>query len=259
MKKFSLILLGLLCAARIFAQATVQDNAVIHQEQRMVFQQWNQNQFDPKHGFLSLNPYYWLVWGFFYPNYHRTDLRPLSPAGPQTQRLALVSQLSNTDNHYALQADTVNNTAYSQLYATTGLVSDADPLWWLYYKQEFAPLLNYSATSILGTLPFDVSVKLVTEGTYDWYSNELAMLQERVNAAHSADMDRGARILAYYRLLKEYRKLNGVWTIRTSAAEKDLQLTIRQQQLKSGQVNPGFWTPQTDVQIARQVLLHADY
>jgi hypothetical protein len=72
-------------------------------------------------------------------------------------------------------------------------------------------------------------------------------------------MDRGSRIIAYYRLLKEYQRLAGVWAIRTSAAQKDLQMTAQQQVLKAGGFYPGVWTPQTDVQTANQVLLHANF
>ncbi|MEO6849619.1 MAG: hypothetical protein ABI166_03285, partial [Mucilaginibacter sp.] len=134
------------------AQSLIKDDAVDNQSQRMVFQQWDQNKFYPKKGFLSLNPYYWLVWGFFDPNYHKTDIRPLSANGQQTQRLALVATMNGIDNRYKLQSDTARNTALSQIASQSGLLSDADPLWLLYYKQQFNPLLNYSPVSILGGL-----------------------------------------------------------------------------------------------------------
>ena len=242
-----------------YAQEEVYDKAMVHQEQRMVYLQWNQNQFDPKAGFLSLNPYYWLVWGFFDPNYHKTDLRPLSATGPQTQRLALVGAQNSIDNKYKLQSDTARNTALSQIASQSGLLSDADPLWLLYYNQQFQPLLNYSAATLLAPLSPQVSTKLVSEGTYGWYTNELSMLKQRLNGARSTDMDRGSRIMSYYRMLNEYRRLAGVWSIRIAAAQKDLQMASQQQTLKTGAVTPGNWTPQTDVKIANQVLLHANY
>jgi len=258
MKKISILILCLVCE-RMFAQTEVYDKAVVHQSQRMVFQQWDQNKFDPTKGFLSLNPYYWLVWGLFDPNYHKTDLRPLSATGPQTQRLAFVGAMNSTDNNYKLHSDTVRNTALSQIASQSGLLSDADPLWILYYNQQFQPVLNYSAASLFGGLSPQVSAKLVSEGTYNWYTNELSSLKERLQGARQTDMDRGSRIMAYYRLLKEYERLAGVWAIRTSAAQKDLQLSAHQQSVKSGAVNPGNWTPQSDVQIATQVLSHAKY
>src|SRR5476649_1582474 len=102
MKKLIALLVFSFLLSASYAQEEVYDKAIVHQEQRMVFLQWNQNDFYPKAGFLDLNPYYWLVWGLFDPNYHKTDLRPLSATGPQTQRLALVASLNNTDNHYKL-------------------------------------------------------------------------------------------------------------------------------------------------------------
>ena len=113
MKTIFLSLLCLLIYTSGFAQVPINDEAFRYQEQRMVFQQWDQNKFKPGKGFLDLNPYYWLVWGLFYPNYHKTDLRPLSATGPQTQRLALVGTQSSTDNSYKQNSDTVRNTALS--------------------------------------------------------------------------------------------------------------------------------------------------
>ncbi len=154
MKKF-LIPLPIIMLALIhhcFGQALAQDKAVRYQEERMVYLQWDQNKFEPKAGFLSLNPYYWLTWGLFHPNYHKTDLRPLSATGPQTQRLALVGAMNTTDNKYKLQSDTVRNTALSEIANQSGLISDTDPLWQLYYSKELKPVLNNSTASILAGL-----------------------------------------------------------------------------------------------------------
>src|ERR1700743_3587662 len=191
MKKliFLFILILPLCFGS-FAQVPVNDEALRYQEQRMVFQQWDQNKFKPGSGFLGLSPYYWLVWGWPYPNYHKTDLRPLSATGPQTQRLALVAAMNSTDDKYKLQSDTVRTTALSEIANQSGLITDADPLWVLYYKSEFAPVLNNSMASILSGLPPQVSAKLVSEGLYSWYKNELDRLKQRIDGAHSADMDR---------------------------------------------------------------------
>ena len=239
-----------------FAQEEINDESFRYQEQRMVFQQWDQNKFTPKPGFLDLNPYYWLTWGWFYPNYHKTDLRPLSATGPQTQRLALVASMNSTDASYKLQSDTVRNTALSEIVNQSGALSDADPLWLLYYSSEFKPVLNYSMATILAGLSPQVSAKLVSEGTYSWYTNALSRLKQRIQGAHSADMDRGARIMAYYRLLQEYKRLSGVWAIRTSSAQSTLTMAAQQQKLQAGQGTITGWTPHTDVQIANQVLQH---
>jgi hypothetical protein len=238
------------------AQSIVNDEAIRYQQQRMVFQQWDQNKFKPTSGFLSLNPYYWLVWGLFEPNYHKKDLRPLSGSGPQTQRLAMVAAMSGTDAKYKLHADTLRNTALSEIANQSGLLSGVDPLWQLYYSSELNPVLNNTPASILAGLPAQASSKLVSEGTFNWYKNELDMLKERINGARSANMERGSRIMAYYRYLNEYRRLSGVWAIRTSTAQKTLDMTAKQEQVRTGAIAVPNWTPNSDVQIANKVLQH---
>jgi hypothetical protein len=127
MKFILLMILLPLLTMRCMAQREVNDESVRYQEQRMVYLQWDQDKFTPKPGFLSLNPYYWLTWGLFDPNYHKTDLRPLSATGPQTQRIALVGGMNSTDNNYKQTSDTVRNTALTSIAEQSGLLSDADP------------------------------------------------------------------------------------------------------------------------------------
>jgi len=256
MKKVLFIPLLFFCLQHCLAQTEINDQSLRYQQQRMVYQQWDQNKFTPKAGFLDLNPYYWLTWGLFYPNYHKTDLRPLSATGPQTQRLAFVSSMNSIDGKYKLQSDTVRNTALSEIANQSGTISDADPLWILYYNAQFKPVLNYSAASVLGGLSAQVSAKLVSEGLYAWYTQQLDMLKQRIQGAHTTDMDRGARIMAYYRLLQEYKKLSGIWAIRTAAAASTIRMGQQQQQLKSYETGVPDWTPQSDVLIASKVLAH---
>jgi len=238
------------------AQTEANDQSLRYQEQRMVFLQWDQNKFTPKPGFLSLNPEYWLTWGFFYPNYHKTDLRPLSATGPQTQRLTLVADMKSTDGKYKLQSDTARNTMLSEIANTTGAISEADPLWLLYYKKQFKPVLNYSYATLLTGQPPTVTQELSTEGILTWYNNEMGRLQQRVQGAHTADMDRGSRIMAYFRLLQEYKKINAVWNIRVAAAAKTIQMNNITKQFKSFQTTVPDWSPSSDVIIANKVLTH---
>lgn len=249
-------LVAFLQSSICLAQKKINDESVRYQQQRMVYLQWDQNKFTPKAGFLSLNPYYWLTWGLFHPDYHKKDLRPLSANGPQTQRLALVAAMNSIDNKYKLQSDTIRNTALSEIGNQSGLLSGADPLWQLYYADELKPVLNYTRASILAGLSPEVSERLVSEGLFDWYQNELAMLKERINGARSTTTDRGARIMAYHRYLMEYRRLAGVWAIRTSSAGTAINMTAQQEKVKTGRVTVSNWTPDTDIRIAKQVLQH---
>ncbi len=133
-------------------------------------------------------------------------------------------------------------------------VSDVQPA--VRHKWE---LLNYSAPSILGPLPPQVSSELVKDGLYTWYTGELASLKERLNGSRTTNQDRGSRILSYYRLLKEYETLSGVWAIRTASAQATIHMTAQQKQLQQGKVTIPGWTPQTDVGIAQKVLLNRKY
>lgn len=246
-------------ALRGFCQRQVADESVRYQEERMVYLQWDQNKFTPKKGFLSLNPYYWLTWGLFEPNYHKTDLRPLSATGPQTQRLAMVGTMNSVDNSYKLNSDTTRTTALTSIAEQSGLVSDADPLWLLYYNSALSPVLNYSEAGILAPLPANVRTAVVSEGLLSWYENQLAMLKERINGARNTDMDRGSRIMAYYRYLNEYRVLAATWATRVATATKNISMVKQVSAAKSAPLNGLGWTPQTDVQIARQVLAERKY
>jgi hypothetical protein len=241
-----------------FAQTSINDEAIRYQEERMVFKQWDKNKFKPSSGFLGLNPYYWLTWGLM-PSYKKTDLRPLGPSGPQTQRIALVATMNNTDNSYKLHSDTLRNSAVSDIGNQSGLVTAADPLWLLYYAKELEPVLEHSDASILSGLPDAVRQKVISEGLLGWYRKELDMLEERLDAARSTDMDRGSRIVAYHRMLQQYRTLEATWGIRTATAAINMQMVKQQQKVRGGLVTPANWTTQSDVEIAKQVLRDRKY
>ncbi|NQX54471.1 hypothetical protein HQN86_12675 [Pedobacter panaciterrae] len=242
----------------VYAQLAIEDKAMRYQQERMVFKQWDRGKFEPGSGWLGINPYYWLTWGL-HPNYPDTDRRPLSAWGPQTQRLGLIGVMNNTSGAYKLEADTLRNTALLEISNHSGYLSAADPLWMLYYSKELRPVMEYSDYGILGALPVPVRAKVISEGTFSWFKNELDVLKERIEGARSANMDRSSRILAYHRLLMEYRRLSATWATRTVNAEKNMNLINRQRSVKSGQVNIDSWTSESDVEIAKEVLKSRKY
>lgn len=227
------------------------DKHIVHQQERMVFKQWDRKKFTPTKGFLGLNYQYWLTWAW-HPNYPKTDLRPLSASGPQTQRLLLVAAMKNTEEAYKKHADTLRNTAVTEMANYAGAVSAADPLWQLYYRGEFKPLTE-GHDPLQGT---DNAVRdyLTRNGVLAWYSEESGALAQRLDAARTANMDRGSRIMAYHRMLGEYRQLMAMWDAKKQRAELYLGLTKTNTEVReSGQaiaVPPG----RTDRQIADDVL-----
>ncbi|WP_184549840.1 hypothetical protein [Mucilaginibacter sp. FT3.2] len=258
LKLLALTLMGSLLVQQTFAQTVVNDEAIRYQEERMVFKQWDKNKFTPSSGFLGLNPYYWLTWGLM-PGYKKTDLRPLGPNGPQTQRIALVATMNSTDNSYKLHSDTLKTSALADIANQSGLITSADPLWLLYYSSELKPVLDHSEMGILAGLPDAVRHQVITTGLLTWYEKELDILKERLDAARSTDMDRGSRIMAYHRLLQNYRTLEATWAIRTATAALNIQMVKQQAKVKARQVTPSTWTPQTDVGIANKVLADRKY
>jgi hypothetical protein len=258
MRRFITVLMVVCNLPFVKAQLAIEDKAIRYQQERMVFKQWDRGKFEPGSGWLGINPYYWLTWGL-HPNYPKTDRRPLSPWGPQTQRLGLVGLMNSTSNSYKLEADTLGSTALLEIAGFSGLVAAADPLWLLYYSKELRPVLEYSPAALLSPLPLAIRNKVIAEGLYNWYVDELELLKERVNGARTANMDRGSRILAYHRLLQEYRQLEATWATRTTNAQKNLNLSAQQQTLKSGQLDIKSWTSGSDVEIAKEVLRSRKY
>ncbi|MBB6131511.1 hypothetical protein [Mucilaginibacter lappiensis] len=234
-----------------YGQKKIYDKAVVNQEGRMVFQQWDKNKFDPTPGFLYTNPYYWLVWPW-HSGYKDHDLRPLGPVGPQTQRLALVAALQNTDDAYKLQTDTLRNSALADIANVSGLVTDADPLWFLYYSGQLDEVENHNKASIMYGIGSQVLENVIQNGMLDWYAQRLDMLKERLDGLRNATIDRGERIMGYYRMLEEYNKLHSIWlhALATARPNKKIISTVNKLRNSTTLDQP----QRTDAEITRDVM-----
>lgn len=230
------------------------DKHIVHQQERMVHKQWDRKKFTPTSGFLGLNYQYWLTWAW-HPNYPKTDRRPLSGTGPQTLRMGMVLAMQQTDESYKKHTDTIRNVAVTEALNYSGLVTDADPLWLLYYRKEFGNLIDGTETDPLAGLSPDVGDYLRNKGLLEWYSEERAELKERLEAARTTTLDRGSRIMAYHRLLGEHRKLLSAWEAKKNYAAKFLLLAKNRDRLQSDNPDlPEFATDRSDVQIAEDIL-----
>jgi len=230
------------------------DKHIVNQQERMVHKQWDRKKFTPTKGFLGLNYQYWLTWAW-HPNYPKTDRRPLSGTGPQTLRMGMVLAMQQTDEAYKKLADTIRNVAVTEALNYSGLVTDADPLWLLYYRKEFGNLIDGSEADPLFGLSPDVGDYLRSKGVLEWYKEERAELRERLESARTTTLDRGNRIMAYHRLLGEHRKLLSSWEAKKNLAAKFLSLVGKRNRLQSGNPDvPEFATDRSDVQIAEDIL-----
>ena len=258
MKKTAMInLLISLPAFFAFGQKKINDEAIRYQQERMVFKQWDSDKFKPSPGFLGLNPLYWLTWAW-HRDYPKYDLRPLGPSGPQTHRLALVTAMQNVEQAYRLQADTLRQTSLKEATYYSGLLSDTDPLWILYYRGQFAPLLGQQDQTLLDGLSQQEKDYIVSSKVLEWYLEESHALAERLNGARATTLDRGSRLLAYQRLLDEYRKLQATWETKKQDSQRYLKFSESNDNIKKhtiGFSSPG--TKQTDIQIADDILSHS--
>lgn len=254
MKKNLLLVALLLNVALAFGQKAIRDKHITNQQERMVFKQWSKKKFTPTSGFLGLNPEYWLTWGL-HPDYPKKDLRPLGPSGPQTQRMALVLALRQTTEAYKLETDTLQSTAVSESLNYSGLLSSSDPIWLLYYRFEFDPLLNRNDGALLDGADAPVRDYLTSGGLLSWYREELQALTERLDAARSIVVDRGSRMLAYHRLLSDYRKLQSLWEAKKQRAKLFLSLTESAGKAKASQRPVIIPAGMADRQLAEDILI----
>jgi len=233
------------------AQKSVHDEHIVNQQERMVFKSWDEDKFTPTSGFLGLNPLYWITWGL-HPNYPDNDLRPLGPLGPQSARIALSVAMGAAEQNHKLSSDSIRQTALANLSTHAAVLSDADPLWILYYSSALSPLKASPVNSLQGLSNREINY-LQQSGYASWYIQQHAQLQQRLEVARGANMERGSRILYYHRLLLDYRKLQAGWEDKKRLSKSLLQnkavrekLLNRNSPIKAGKMS--------DIEIADYVI-----
>ncbi|MFC3560176.1 hypothetical protein [Pedobacter jamesrossensis] len=251
MRLFILLFSCLVVFSGANAQQNIHDEHIVNQQERMVFKSWDEDKFTPKAGFLGLNPLYWITWGL-HPNYPDNDLRPLSPLGPQSVRIALSIAMSTAEENHKLHSDSIRQTALSNLFTHSAVLADADPLWILYYSSALSPLGAFPENSLQGLSDKEVGY-LEQSGYISWYQQQHAQLRQRLQVARGANMERGSRILYYHRLLLEYRKLLAGWEDKKRLSKSMLQNKVlfekilnRNQSIKRKKMS--------DIEIADQVI-----
>lgn len=91
--------------------------------------------------------------------------------------------MNNTENAYKLQADTLRNTAVCEAVGYSGDLSIADPLWLMYYRHEFNPLLEQNGSTLLSGIEPKVKEYLIRTGISSWYLEECEALAQRLDGA----------------------------------------------------------------------------
>lgn len=240
MKKALLLLIGYLLIPKVYSQIPIHDRAIVAQQERMVFKQWDKNRFNPKpNRFLGVptNPNWYLTWAF-HPNYPKFDRRPLSTTGEQTQRLALAAAMKISSDYYQQYADSVGNLAIKEWTRISGALSGTDPLFLLYYKKELSPLENIEGVAFQDA-PDKVQEYMLQNGAYDWYLENMKSLAERYGFARNLDMERGQRIIMYHRIMLEMRRFLDKWEYKLSLSEEMLAFKEITERKNKGQIDLG--------------------
>ena len=260
---FSACCLGLESQAQVTVKK-IKDPHIRAQQDRMVATKWGEFLPKAKEIFgINVNYHYTMTWSWGAPTQNRrykngADIRPLGPAGPQTQRMALNTILQSTSNKYKEHSDSLANTALSELYNNSGLFSDLDPLWQLYYKGELKGVLDYSLANATAELSPNQKSYLTETGVINWFDDEMLRMQERLNGAFDVDMDRGARVLAYHRIMMEYRKILGEWNTHINWAETLLDLRDAETKSKgNAPMDFASWETTSDTELMRKIINEA--
>ncbi|WP_339751148.1 hypothetical protein [Algoriphagus aquimarinus] len=193
-------------------QTLINDKAIVAQQERMVFKQWDKDKFYPEAKRLlgiPTNPMWYTTWAL-HPDYPDLDRRPLSAAGEQTQRLGLAAAMQISSNYYKQHSDTLKNLANTEMARISGALSVTDPLYQLYYKKELKPL-DYPDSNAFQGISQEVVSYMTDHGAYQWYLNNMASLSERYEFARSLDMERGQRILMFHRIMLDMRDILKKW------------------------------------------------
>lgn len=219
-----LFMAGTLCLAPALpAQNRLNDEAIVSQHKRQVFESWGDWRPYGKY-FLGVqtNFAYATVWGWLAPSRNRDykdgeDIRPLKANGIEIQRLAQVELQRQEAEKIKIGVDTLYKRNMQDLAHWTSLTVDADPLWLLYYKRMLSPLNNFPDNPQNYTdwrLKDDESYQtLLSIGVIKRLQENLDLLKDKYKISRTVDMPRGKRFLMYHETLIGWRKflyeLNG--------------------------------------------------
>ncbi|MCL1035487.1 hypothetical protein [Elizabethkingia anophelis] len=225
LKVVILFMAGALCLApgTSRAQNRLNDEAIVSQHKRQVFEAWGDWRPYGKY-FLGVqtNFAYSTVWGMLSPGRNRDykdgeDIRPLKANGIEVQRLAQVELQRQEAEKIKTGVDTLYKRNMQDLAHWTSLTVDADPLWLLYYKRMLSPLNNFPDNPQNYTdwrLKDDESYQtLLSIGVIKRLQENLDLLKDKYKISRTVDMPRGKRFLMYHETLIGWRKflyeLNG--------------------------------------------------
>lgn len=261
------LLLVSLCSS-VLAQSLVRikDPHIVAQEKRQVFQQWGNWLPKPNYNFFGIqtNVHYMLVWGWLAPqrnsDYRKgSDIRPLSGAGLQNQRMASSMVQEQRTQEVLAQIRNVHSTALAeQLHYSSATVS-ADPLYILYYKPMLKKLeqfnINTSSYSDWGFTNERAFERFERLGLIGVSKRNLDLLQDNLHLAKTMEIPRGKRIMMFHDCLVRWRKHQSYIAYLNRQGGSTIKSQERLESLKSVKRNGTNNRPRTDSEIFEEVFL----
>src|SRR5690606_10566365 len=213
------------------------------------------NKFYPKPNRIlgvPTNLLWYMTWAL-HPNYPKTDRRPLSPQGEQTQRLALAAAMSISSDYYKKEVDSIQLASAKELTRISGAFSEADPLYQLYYKKELKPLEN-PGEEAFKDVPMAVQDYLQETGALDWFKSEMERLAERYQLAKKLDMERGQRILMYHRILQDMKQCLSRWQHQINLSQQVVEFKSLKIQVPIEAGAPARWEETDDQKVIERII-----
>lgn len=256
-----------LFSSTVKAQKKISDSALEAQQRRNVYIKWGDFKPEPSYPWwsfgLQMNPYYTTVWSWIDLDGDRgkyrkgPDIRPLGPVGEQTQREASLYGMLMMSNEYKKESDEIGSTAVKELlHNTGGILSEADPMWILYYRKTLKDVNEYNLSNFTNKLTSLQRQYLVETKIIEWLDTEMIQLHERLDGAKSVNMDRGSRILNYHRIMLEYEKILGRWNYQVAWADKFTKVQARNSTIDKKNIGNVNWSDygKTDLQIMEEII-----
>ena len=261
------LILTSLCSG-VLAQSLVRvkDPHIVAQEKRQVFQQWGNWLPNPNYNFFGIqtNVHYMLVWGWLAPERNRdyrngSDIRPLSGAGLQNQRMASSVMQERRTQDVLAQIRNVHSTALAEQLHYSSVTVPADPLYVLYYRPMLKKLenfntstSNYSDWGFTNVRAFERFERL---GLLGVSKRNLDLMQDNLHLAKTMEIPRGKRIMMFHDCLVSWRKHQSYIAYLNRQGSSAIKSQDRLESLRSVKRNGTNNKPRTDSEIFEEVLL----
>ena len=200
-------LLLLLKSTFLFAQVTiVQDKANNGQLKRMVFNQWDDWQPTPNTNWIGFpkNPIGWFYWRVLHHDYwNGEDKRPWKTGGQfQQNYLSLLAQ-QELDKKMVDTTNEMMKTNVATALSMSGGVADIP--YELYFKNKFDDLYKEVMAYFQGlqeNFPTAFN-EMINSPNGKKYIEFLDVEKDRIDAIHGLFVDRGSRMVSYFKILGE--------------------------------------------------------